>query len=137
MIKTIIPSLLLISAAAAQGADEKLLGFEFGVGYYLVDDRRYDGTDANFGLVLPMGQKFDIVVYHEVGRYYGKQDGARGQAETETTELRFRIPVWESESQGVKLVVGIGQSEISASHVGHTHEEEAPIADLGLQYVVM
>ena len=90
MLKTLIPSLVLAGAfmtTSAQAADgDKLLGFEFGVGYHLVDDSNYEGVSTNFGLVIPVGQKFDVVIYHEAGSYHGKQDDDKSNAESDVNE---------------------------------------------------
>jgi hypothetical protein len=135
MLKKLIPTLAIVGslmngAQAAEG--DKLLGFEFGVGYHLVDDSRYEGVDTNFGLVLPVGQKFDIVVYHEIGRYYGKEDGTKSNIDADVNELRFRVNVWEGETQAVKLLLGIGFADIDADNA--TGEVSQIVADLGVNF---
>ena len=124
-----------MSAQAADG--DKLLGFEFGIGYHLVDDSRYEGTDVNFGLVLPIGQKFDVVVYHEIGRFYGKQNNgnAKSNITSDANELRFRLTAWEGETQAVKIFLGIGYTNL--------HEDEgnfdwsANVADIGINFTAL
>jgi hypothetical protein len=139
MLKTLIPSLVLAGAfmtTSAQAAEgDKLLGFEFGVGYHLVDDSRYEGVDTNFGLVIPVGQKFDIVVYHEVGSYYGKQDGVKSTIDSTVDELRFRVSAWENETMAVKLVLGIGYADMAESD--GAPEFSQVVADLGINFTIM
>ena len=137
--KALVPSLLLLGAvattslSAADQASDKLLGFEFGVGFHLVEDSRYDGTDANFGLVIPVGQKFDVVIYHEVGRYFGKQEGEHSQIDNDVNELRFRVAAWDGESQAVKIFLGIGYSDADIDG----NSVSAPIADIGVNFTVI
>jgi hypothetical protein len=137
MLKSIVPALLIAGAAmSAQAADgDKLLGFEFGVGYHLVDDSRFEGTDANFGLVLPIGQKFDVVVYHEVGRYNGKQNGERCVIDADANELRFRVSAWEGETQAVKVFLGIGYQDLNIDQ--GTNSVSSLVADLGINFTVL
>jgi hypothetical protein len=137
MLKKLIPTLAIVGSIftgvqAAEG--DKLLGFEFGVGYHLVDDSRYDGVSTNFGLVLPVGQKFDVVVYHEVGNYFGKQDGDKSNVDSTINELRFRVNVWESETQAVKLMLGIGYADMDFDD--GTGEVSSVLADIGINYTV-
>jgi hypothetical protein len=135
MLKSLIPSLVLVGAmvTGSQAAEgDKLLGFEFGVGYHLADDSRYEGVDTNFGLVLPVGQKFDIVVYHEIGRYYGKQDGDKSNIDSDIDQLRFRVTAWEGEAQAVKLLLGIGYADMSEDETGS--EWSQVVADIGVNF---
>jgi hypothetical protein len=135
MLKKLIPTLALVGAVmtGAQAAEgDKLLGFEFGVGYHLTDDSRYDGVSTNFGLVLPIGQKFDVVVYHEIGRYYGKQDGAQSHIDSDVDQLRFRVNVWEGETQAVKLLLGIGYADMNEEETGTDFDQL--VADLGVNF---
>jgi hypothetical protein len=141
--KALVPSLLLLGAvattslSAADQASDKVLGFEFGVGYHLVDDSHYEGTDINFGLVIPVGQKFDVVVYHESGVYTGKQDGVNSTADTDANELRFRVAVWDGESQAVKLVLGLGYQNVNFDPNGADTSVSAIVADLGVNFTVI
>ena len=138
--KSLVPSLLLLGAVATsiQAADQssdKVLGFEFGVGYHLVDDNRFHGTDMNFGLVIPVGQKFDVVVYHEAGVYDGKQNNNKSLAKTEANELRFRVSVWDGESQAVKLFLGMGYQDANYDDGAVTVSNL--VADLGINFTVI
>jgi hypothetical protein len=139
MLKALIPSLVLAGAfmgSSAQAADgDKLIGFEFGVGYHLVDESRYDGVSTNFGLVLPVGQKFDVVIYHEVGRYYGKQDGDKSNIESDINEMRFRVTAWENEKMAVKLLLGIGYADMTEKEGGDDFSQV--VADLGVNFTVL
>lgn len=135
MLKKLIPSLALVGSlmTGAQAAEgDKLLGFEFGVAYHLLDDSRFDGVSTNFGLVLPVGQKFDVVVYHEVGNYYGKEDGDKANIDSNVSELRFRVNVWENETQAVKLLLGIGYADMDFDD--GNDEVSNVVGDLGINY---
>ena len=141
MLKALIPSLVLAgaimgsSAQAAEGSADKLIGFEFGVGYHLVDDSRYEGVSTNFGLVIPVGQKFDVVIYHEVGRYYGKQDGDKSNVESDVSEMRFRVTAWENEKMAVKLLLGIGYADMTEKETPTSFSQV--VADLGINFTVL
>lgn len=137
MLKKLIPTLAIVGSifTGAQAAEgDKLLGFEFGVGYHLTDDSRYEGVDTNFGLVLPVGQKFDIVVYHEIGNYYGEEDGAESQIDSTINQLRFRVNAWESEQQAVKLLLGIGYADMEEAD--NNPQWSQVVADLGINFTV-
>src|SRR4051812_11895740 len=113
MLKSIIPSLLIAGAAistsafAAEPASQDLLGFEFGVGFQIYEDDRFEGVNANLGVVIPVGQKFEIVVFHESakGTFRDSVNGSDVRADNtfSTNELRFRLTAWENESQAVKF----------------------------------
>ena len=141
MLKALIPSLVLAgaimgsSAQAAEGSADKLIGFEFGVGYHLIDDSRYEGVSTNFGLVIPVGQKFDVVVYQEIGRYYGKQDGTKSNIDSDINELRFRVTAWENEKMAVKLLLGIGYADMTEQETGVDFSQV--VADLGINFTVL
>ena len=137
MLKSIVPALLIAGAAmSAQAADgDKLLGFEFGVGYHLVDDSRFDGTDINFGLVIPVGQKFDVVIYRENGTYNGKQDALKATAKADFNELRFRVSAWEGETQAVKIFLGMGYGTVQTAVPAGT--ASALVADVGINFTVL
>ncbi len=135
MLKKLIPTLAIVGSifTGAQAAEgDKFLGFEFGVNYHLLDDSRYDGASMNFGLVLPVGQKFDVVVYVEKGAFTGKEDDTRSEIETNVTELRFRVPVFESETQSVKLMLGMGYGEYNFDDFDD--EISGIVGDLGVNY---
>jgi hypothetical protein len=139
MLKSIVPALLIAGAAmSAQAADgDKLLGFEFGVGFHLVDDSRYEGTDVNFGLVLPVGQKFDVVVYHEVASFRGSDtdDNDRSNVHSDINELRFRLSAWESEAMAVKIFLGMGFAEQNEDESGT--EWGSTVADIGINFTAL
>jgi hypothetical protein len=141
MLKSLIPSLVIAgaimtsSAQAAEGSADKLIGFEFGVGYHLTDDSRYEGVDTNFGLVIPVGQKFDVVVYHEIGRYYGKQDGAKSNIDSDVDQLRFRVTAWENEKMAVKLLLGIGYADMTEKETSTDFSQV--VADAGVNLTVL
>lgn len=140
MLKSIVPALLIAGASltavqAADGASDKVLGFEFGVNYHLIEDRRFEGASTNFGLVLPIGQKFDVVIYGEDGRYFGKEDGQECEVESSAYEMRFRVTAWEGETQAVKVMLGIGYQDVNIDD--DTDNGGAPIADLGIAFTVI
>ncbi len=142
MLKALIPSLVLAgaimgsSAQAAQGSADKLIGFEFGVGFHLVDESRYEGVSTNFGLVIPVGQKFDVVIYHEQGRYYGKENGVNSNIEADLNEIRFRVSAWENEKMAVKVILGIGYADMVEKE-GAAPSWSQVVADAGINFTIL
>jgi hypothetical protein len=144
MLKALVPSLILVSAiASVQAADPapaqpSVLGFEFGVGYHLFTDTRYNGTNSNFALVLPIGDKFDAVLYNESGRLYGKDTLAgatvRSNIDSDVKEIRFRVQVFAAGEQEVKLMLGMGYATYH-SDVGI--DASAPVIDGGIHFVAL
>jgi hypothetical protein len=138
MLKALIPSIVLAGAVistSAQAADgDKLLGFEFGVGYHLVDDTRYEGASLNFGLVIPVGQKFDVVVYNEQGTFQGTENGDRDTATLDVNELRFRVSAWANDTMEVKLFLGLGYGELTLDE--GDDEVSNIVGDAGINFTV-
>ncbi len=150
MLKSIIPTLLIAGAAistsafAAEPASQDLLGFEFGVGFGLYQDSRIEGINANMGVVLPIGQKFEIEVYHEVGKATFKDTvggvTVRSNTDFGVNELRFRLTAWQSDAQEVKFLLGIGYFDNSirvTQPVTTTISQSGNVADLGIDYTVV
>jgi hypothetical protein len=147
MLKALVPSLLLVGAiASVQAADpapaqQSVLGFEFGVGYHLFTDSRYNGTDSNFALVLPIGTQFDAILYHEVGRYYGKDTVAgapvSNNVDADVNEIRFRVAIWTAPTneQEVRLMLGMGYAAFTSDTAGT--DSSAPVIDFGVNFVAM
>lgn len=135
MLKSIVPSLLLVgavasaSAADAAPAQDNVLGFEFGAAFGLMNDSRLDSVGTNFQIFLPVGSRFTAGVFHETGNITGDEDGNDADINYKLTEMRFGVDVWESATQEVTVVLGFGNIDYT-----NDLDDSTLVGDLGIKY---
>lgn len=115
MIKHLAPALLALAGlgglAAEEQASRPTLGFEFGAGFHLYNDDRFDGTSVNFALMYQVNSVIRAGIYHEGGHIHGEEDGADVNYDTDIVEFRIGVDLALAKTQSVALVLGIGHAE--------------------------
>lgn len=116
-----------LAALDQQGAPT--VGFEFGVGYNMPFDDRFEGASTSFALVFPIGDVIAASIYHENIRLRGDEDGATEDVDGMVNQVRISARILNLGSQDVRIFLGLGLSEFDYASAGE--EETGIVGDVG------
>lgn len=121
---------LLFGAFSIAQAEEKFIGFEFGVDYIKPSEDRFNGSGSHFALIFPIDKGISAAFYHESDRFSGEDTDTVAEAKVNITldidinELRIHkeiVPI-------VDAFLGVGHASVT-----NAFSSNAPIADVGVR----